>query len=226
MVTCVTSACISVSFQAVAGATTLRSARGPVEPAERWPRAKDGRWGGRGRSRARLLSSVYPERVASWSSGSARGRGFGDLEAYEHLAGRDVWCCHFQVWQVLGQPRGRSAIRLLHSRLIVEDADRGRSLGDFEEVVGLESVDAADDLPDVFCVLGERVGEVAVSGVCADDCVHGSLPHLVSWAPAASQSLVMERSPPTSLAACGECDALQATDVAGSGCSCSLFFRA
>ena len=31
---------------------------------------------------------------------------FGDLEAYEHLAGRDVWCRDAQVWQILGQPRG------------------------------------------------------------------------------------------------------------------------
>lgn len=30
----------------------------------------------------------------------------GDLEAYDHLAGRDVRCCDAQVWQILGQPRG------------------------------------------------------------------------------------------------------------------------
>lgn len=32
-----------------------------------------------------------------------------DLEAYDHLASRDVWCCDVEVWQVLGQPRGGSA---------------------------------------------------------------------------------------------------------------------
>ena len=39
----------------------------------------------------------------------ATGRGFGDLEADENVASRDIRCCDIQVWQVLGQPRGSSA---------------------------------------------------------------------------------------------------------------------
>jgi hypothetical protein len=38
-------------------------------------------------------------------SSSLSGRRFGDLEAYDHLAGRDAWCCDGYVWQILGQPR-------------------------------------------------------------------------------------------------------------------------
>src|SRR5205807_6706133 len=48
-------------------------------------------------------SGKTPERL------TPTGCGFGDLEAYEHVASRDVWCCDLQVWQVLGQPSGGSA---------------------------------------------------------------------------------------------------------------------
>src|SRR6185503_5944884 len=43
------------------------------------------------------------------------------------------------------------------------------------EVVGLEPVDAADDLPNLVLVLGERVGQGAIAGVGADTRVHGHL---------------------------------------------------
>src|SRR5262249_18369771 len=142
----------------------------------------------------RLLRSVYPrETLSSWSSCFATRRGFGDLEAYEHLASRDVWCCDFQVWQILSQPRGGSAIRLLRSSLILEDADRGRSFGDLEQVIGLEPVDAADELPNVFRALGERVCEVAIPGVCADNCVHSR--YLISSRRPRSIAVSHDRAP-------------------------------
>jgi hypothetical protein len=49
-------------------------------------------------------SSIHPEPQLVRNA----AEGF-DLEAYEHLAGCDVWCCDVEVWQILGQPRGGSA---------------------------------------------------------------------------------------------------------------------
>jgi hypothetical protein len=78
-----------------------------------------------------------------------------DLEGDERLASRDIWRCDVQVWEVLGQPRGGSAIRLLRAGLIVEDADRCRAVAGLQEVVGLEAVDASDEFPNLVLVLGE-----------------------------------------------------------------------
>src|SRR6476646_3563712 len=57
MVTRTTTACISASFRAVAGATTLRSARGPVEPRSRPP------------SQAALSRDTRP----AWATGGVAG---------------------------------------------------------------------------------------------------------------------------------------------------------
>ena len=69
----------------------------------------------------------------------------------------------FRSGRLSADPAAAARLRLLRPFLILENADRGRSLGELEQIVGLEPLDAADELPDIVLVLGECFGEVGVS---------------------------------------------------------------